>query len=149
MSPAKQKRDFSDAERPFTLIDAAPALDSSRAYQGLRSLIVTARLVPGALLVEKDLMKQLRIGRTPLREAILRLSVDGLVETVPHRGAFVATTGVHQEQQLLEARRHIEGAAARLAAERITPDEIAEFERHLLDGNPASELEPLTELDRR
>ena len=135
--------------KPFAPCGTESVRGSDRAYQRLRKLIITAHLEPGALLVEKDLMASLRIGRTPLREAVLRLSVDGLVEMVPRRGAFVAPSGVQQEQQLLEARRHVEGVAARLATKRITTEEIADFERLLLDPDPVSEFEPLTELDRR
>src|ERR671935_2863045 len=64
---------------------AAERLIADRAHEELRDLIVTLKLAPGALLREDDLMARLGVGRTPLRDAIKRLSLEGLVAVQTRR----------------------------------------------------------------
>ena len=73
-------------------------------------------------------MRKLGTGRTPLREAINRLAAEKLVVIVPHRGTFVADIRDGDAWQLFEARLHIERLAARLAAERITAEQLQRLE---------------------
>ena len=94
-------------------------LIADRAYVALRDLIVTLRLTPGAALREDALMRDLELGRTPLREAVKRLALEGLVEVRPRSGTFV--TDVHAEDivHIAELRAELEAQAARLAAKRM------------------------------
>jgi DNA-binding GntR family transcriptional regulator len=102
---------------------------TEKAYRTLVDKIVTLELTPGSVLTESDLMREMRIGRTPIREAIQRLIVEGLVTHLHHRGMLVADIRAEEVQQINEFRAQVEGYAARLAATRMTPSEIQELQR--------------------
>jgi DNA-binding GntR family transcriptional regulator len=91
---------------------------SQRAYDQIRRRIVDLELPPGSILDEGRLQTELSLGRTPIREALLRLSVERLVTIVPRRGIFVAEIGITDFQQIFEVRILLEAQAARLAARR-------------------------------
>ncbi len=91
---------------------------SDDAYVAIKRRIVTVDLPPGAALDETELQSRLNIGRTPIREAILRLQRDQFVRIVPRRGVFVTSVDVDDLTMLFETRSVIEPYAARLAAER-------------------------------
>ncbi len=74
-----------------------------------------------------DLARRLNISRSPARESILRLLSEGLAEEIPHRGAFVSTITVSNLIEIYAVRSVLEGLAARLAAENITPDDVPEL----------------------
>ena len=90
-----------------------------RVVATVRSGVRDGRFAPGQRLVEADLMRELGIGRNTLREALSRLSSDGLVTIAPHRGASVRRLTRTNVEQLYELREVLEGLAARLAALRI------------------------------
>lgn len=100
-----------------------PSSLSERAYEGIRDLIVSLRLPPGAPLAEDELMAELGVGRTPIREALKRLSHESLVDVFPRRGTFVSEIQITDLAAISEVREHLEGCAASLAAERYRPDE--------------------------
>ena len=93
---------------------------SDQAYYRIRELIVTLELSPGSLVSERELMEQLGLGRTPIREALRALARECLVEVYPRRGMFVSGVDVRDLAGLSEVRLTLEGRAARLAAERAT-----------------------------
>jgi DNA-binding GntR family transcriptional regulator len=128
---------------------AAPAagnggLIADRAYAQLRDGIVTLRLPPGTALREDELMRELELGRTPLREAVKRLALEGLVEVRPRSGTFV--TDVHAEDivHIAELRAELEAQAARLAARRI--DDSGRERAAVLDAELEA-IEGSTDLD--
>lgn len=141
---------------PALTIDQAEAADarsqSERAYYAIRELIVTLELEPGAVVSERVLMEQLETGRTPVREALQRLANEGLVNVYPRRGMFVSGVEVQDLSGLSEVRATLEPACARLAAERATPDDLAELDAlldalaHLENGG---DERTLIELDQR
>lgn len=100
---------------------------AEQAYRQLEEMITTLELPPGTVLGEQALAQRLSIGRTPIREALQRLSRDGLVLVLPRRGILVSEVNVRTQLRLLEARRVLESLIARLAAERATPAERAVF----------------------
>jgi DNA-binding GntR family transcriptional regulator len=100
---------------------------TDRAYRELEEMIVTLRLLPGTVLSEQALALRLKIGRTPIREALQRLARDGLVVIMPRRGIMVSEINLKLQLRLLEVRRELERLMASLAAERATPDERREF----------------------
>lgn len=110
---------------PVLRPEQATASLSERAYYRLRDLIVSLELAPGSLVNERELMERLELGRTPVREALRRLAQERLIDVYPRRGMFVSRVDVGDLADLSEARVVLEGAAARLAAERATPEERA------------------------
>jgi DNA-binding GntR family transcriptional regulator len=124
---------------------------ADRAYFMLRDRIVDLRLPPGATLREDELMREMGIGRTPLREAVKRLALEHLVEVRPRRGTQV--TDVHAEDiaRFAEVRAELEAHAARLAAERMVPDlrPDAEALAAELEAAVADDATALMHLDER
>ncbi len=114
-----------------TAVGQAESL-AEKAYVAIRRLIVTLELGPGSVINERELVEQLGIGRTPVREALRRLAQEGLVEVYPRRGMFVTDVDVRKLALVSEVRAALEPEAARLAAERATDAERAELQE-LLD----------------
>src|ERR671910_3052834 len=100
----------------------ATRLVAERAYTELRDRIVTLRLPPGTVLREDDLMDELGIGRTPLREAVKRLALEGFVAVQPRRGTYVTEIDAAEIVHITEVRAELEGYAAALAARRMDAD---------------------------
>lgn len=90
-----------------------------RVFLHLKDGILRGRYAPGQRLIEADLTRELAVSRGPLREAFRRLTAEGLVESVPNRGAIVRRLSRQETQELFEIRTAVEVLAARLAAERI------------------------------
>ncbi|MEX1035802.1 MAG: GntR family transcriptional regulator [Sneathiella sp.] len=91
----------------------------------LEQEIVTGTLKPGTRLDETILAEKFGVSRTPIREALNRLSASGLVEIRPRRGAIVAAISVQDLMNMFEVMADLEALCARLAARRITPPEKA------------------------
>lgn len=102
---------------------------TDKAYADLEEMIVTLQLAPGEAVSEASLSAKLGIGRTPIREAVQRLAREKLLVILPQRGIFVSEINVGSQLKLLELRRELERLLARLAARRVTTDEIAQFKR--------------------
>jgi DNA-binding GntR family transcriptional regulator len=92
---------------------------SERAYEQLRDRIVTLRLAPGTVLREDELMRELEIGRTPLREAVKRLALENLVAVQPRSGTYVTSVDAADIVHISEVRAELEAHAAELAARRL------------------------------
>jgi DNA-binding GntR family transcriptional regulator len=96
--------------------------------QRLRQMLVEGRIAPGAKLNERELSELLNVSRTPLREAIKMLAAEGLVELLPHRGAIAVSLGEADILNTFEVMAGLEGMTGELAAQRITPAELAEIQ---------------------
>jgi len=107
------------------VIKPAPDDDSLavQAYHLLEEMLVTLRLAPGQLLAEKDLVDRIGIGRTPVREAIQRLSNEGMLTVLPRKGLMVTPLRRSDLGQIVEARRVMERLLVVKAAERATDDQ--------------------------
>ena len=81
---------------------------AERTYIQLREDIIAVRLPPGTLLREPELMRRLDVGRTPVREALLRLQRDGFVVVVARGGTFVSKIDISDLTAIYEARARIE-----------------------------------------
>lgn len=101
----------------------SPISLAEEAYLRIEDMIVMRTLAPGDMLSEKTLADQLKCGRTPIREALLRLKLEGYIDIHPRRGAMVRPVDVLKQLDLLEVRRPLEATMASLAAERATPGE--------------------------
>jgi DNA-binding GntR family transcriptional regulator len=95
----------------------------------LRDNVLLGRYAPGQRLIEADLTRELGVSRGPLREAFRRLTAEGLIESIPNRGAVVRQLSQRQIRELFEIRSALETMAARLAAKNMANREIrAKFE---------------------
>lgn len=99
------------------------------AYECLLAEIEDGGLPPGTRLREAELGERLSISRTPVREALKRLELQGLVVHEPHHGAVVASLDYGQVTELYRLREMLEGMAARLAAQHATETEIGVLQR--------------------
>ncbi len=95
-----------------------------QAYQSIRKKMLMGRLSAGSQISEPKLAKLLGIGRTPIREAIQQLQVEGLVERVPRRGTVVRVPKRIDFVDLYELREGLEGYAVALAAKRICSEDL-------------------------
>jgi len=93
-------------------------------FNTLRQAILTGELKPGERLMEIHLADQLGVSRTPIREAIRKLELEGLVTMIPRRGAEVAQITEKSMNDVLEVRRAVDALCVELACERITPEEL-------------------------
>lgn len=96
---------------------------ADRAYFALREQIITHRVKPGQPIQEQHLIRDLGVGRTPIREALRRLVIDHLVTVTPSRGTFVREISVSDVARLGEIRTELEAFTAGLAAERATAED--------------------------
>jgi DNA-binding GntR family transcriptional regulator len=103
-------------------VEAQETTLTDRAWRALEEEIVTLRIPPGSIVSEAGLSMRLGLGRTPVREALQRLSSEGLVQILPRRGIIVTEIDVAAQLRLLEVRREIERLLARSAARRAPPE---------------------------
>ncbi len=99
-------------------------MNKEEVYEELRVRIITNGVAPGEILNEKDLMTQLAIGRSPLREILFRLQEENLIKPLPRLGYMVTTLDIFEVRELVELRRELEGFAGYLAAQRITDEQL-------------------------
>lgn len=93
-------------------------------FNTLRQAILTGELKPGERLMEIHLANMLGVSRTPIREAIRKLELEGLVTMIPRRGAEVAQITEKSMSDVLEVRRAMDALCAELACERITEEDL-------------------------
>ncbi|MFC3107618.1 GntR family transcriptional regulator [Undibacterium arcticum] len=93
------------------------------AYDTLESMIVTLQLKPGTPIVEAELVEVTGLGRTPLREALMRMSSNGLIVQLPRRGLIVSDIEAAEHLTLIETRRVLEQLIASSAARRASPQQ--------------------------
>lgn len=98
-------------------------------FQTLRQAILTGELEPGERLMEVHLANTLGVSRTPIREAIRKLELEGLVTMVPRKGAEVARITEKGIQEVLEVRRALDALCVELACDRITEGELAALQK--------------------
>jgi DNA-binding GntR family transcriptional regulator len=112
------------------VIKRQPSL-RDQAVEQIRVGIVTGTLTPGSLHSEQTIANRLALSRTPIREALLQLEREKLVEFIPHRGVRIADVAPEALVHVFELRAAIEGyGAARIAAE-ADPQQIAALDREL------------------
>jgi DNA-binding GntR family transcriptional regulator len=115
---------------------------SVAATELIRQAIIDGRLHPGQRLKEEELARELGISRTPVREALVMLTAEGLIDAAPNRGATVRSHSAADLDDLYQLRALLEGYATRRAATRLSDETIAglrtscERFQGLLDGQP-------------
>ena len=101
-------------------------------FENLREAILKGDLNPGDRLMEVQLANKLGVSRTPVREAIRKLELEGLVIMLPRKGAYVADMSLKDIIEVLEIRASLEGLAAYLASERMSDEDIKKLEENNL-----------------
>jgi len=109
-------------------VASAPQTHADRAFEAIERAIVTGEFPPGSRLGEEVLAARLGVSRGPLREALRRLEGRGLVVRLPHAGVRVVRLTHADLIEIYEIRANLEGLACRLAAQRITAEEIDALE---------------------
>ena len=124
---------------------------AERAYELLVRKITRLELAPGSVLVDKALIEELGIGRTPIREAMQRLAIERLVDHLPNRGMLVSEITATGVQQIYEFRAVLDGYAALLAASRATPEQVRELttaHKRLVRATEDDDINEFVEGDR-
>jgi DNA-binding GntR family transcriptional regulator len=124
---------------------------SEKAYHLIKEKIITLDLAPLSVIDEQAPREDLELGRTPIREALHRLSAEGLVLIAPRRGMFVADISITDLAKIFEVRMAMEAYCARLAAQRVTPAQIAKMEETVraLEEVSRDDWRALMEIDER
>lgn len=102
-----------------------------RAYGEIRQLIMQAELEPGQKVSKNELVEKLGIGDTPVREAIIRLHREGLLEVIPQSGTYVSKINLQEVYQARFVRENIETIIFTEACEKITAEQLLEVEKKL------------------
>lgn len=117
-------------------------------FQYLRDAIVSGQMEPEDHLFEEELAKKFNVSRTPIREAIRKLELEGLVQRSPRRGVIVRKFSLDDVKEIYDIRSILEGYAAKLAAENIEPHEMEklrsimeEMKKNILNGDKTAEME--------
>ena len=101
-------------------------------YEDIKHRIIIQDLKPGDVLKEIELIKQYKIGRTPLREIFLELKGDGFLKLVPRQGTFITPMDINELKRIIEVRIPLELLAGTLAVDRIDETQIKEMQNILL-----------------
>ena len=137
---------MSTVRQPVTENDSMAEI----AYRVLEEQLVTIKIPPGELVSEKTLMEMAGIGRTPVREAIQKLSAEGMLQVLPRKGLMVTPLRRSDLLQIVEARRVLERLMVVKAAERATPDQRQALRILATHMDAAgNDLESFFRLDRR
>ena len=108
----------------------APVPSSERVYQALKHRILAGMVEPGTRLVELQLATEFAVSRTPVREALKRLTAEGLIRVDPVRGIVVSDVDARELEEIFVIREVLDGLAARLAAGRVSSTDLTKL--HLL-----------------
>lgn len=102
-----------------------------KVFTSLRDAILSGHFKPGERLVEKELAQQLEISRTPIREALRKLELEGLVAYAPRKGIVVVGVSSEDALEIYAIRAVLEGLAAKLAASNIASEELSTLKKIL------------------
>jgi DNA-binding GntR family transcriptional regulator len=130
-------------KRPRRVKDVSSLTD--RAYKQLRRDILSCVLQPGSEVSEADIADRLLMSKTPVREALGRLRVDGFVKAFPRRGYQIVPLTITDMDELFDVRAIVEAGCGELAAERITDDELNRLEEL---ADVSYDVETTASLDR-
>jgi DNA-binding GntR family transcriptional regulator len=101
-----------------------------KAYRAIKQAIIAGQLEPANIYSTSELSEAFNLGRTPLREALVILAAEGLIESFPRSGYQIKPLSIHDVLEIFHLRRVIEVETAGIAAERITDDDIYSLEEN-------------------
>ena len=123
-----------------------------RVFHKLREDILNGKYKENEELREVAIGEELGVGRTPVREAFRQLELEGLIQIVPNKGAYVTGITAKDVKDIYMIRSSLEGMCARLATEHITPEQLEELEENVYIASfhaSKGHMEQMTELDNR
>jgi DNA-binding GntR family transcriptional regulator len=140
-----------DEKKRVLLFRQDALTDADKAYLELKERIITIRMRPGSVIRESHLIDELNLGRTPIREALVRLQADKLVVANPRRGMYVTEIALTDLGKITEVRIELESLCASLATNRITPEQLDELRQMVADywQTDKQDLTELLHFDRR
>lgn len=104
-----------------------PTVNRDQFYEAFKRDIITGKLKPGEMLKEKQIMEEYGIGRLPMREIMVRLQQENLIETIPRMGTVVTRLDIKHMRDVVELRLELECVVAKLAAERINEEQLGKL----------------------
>jgi DNA-binding GntR family transcriptional regulator len=116
-------------------------------YNELKKRILLTQLKPGAVIREREIMKAFKVSRIPVREALMRLELEGLVRIIPNVGTLVEEVSFQRLKDVFEIRAYLVNMTGRLAAARITDEEIGEIRKRIEAMKSTQDAKTLMELD--
>ena len=125
---------------------------TEQAYQAIKEKVITLHFLPGQYLNESAICELLKLGRTPVHQALQRLQLEGLIHVIPRKGVIIQPDSINQILEFLDARLAVEGELARLAAEHATASDSKDLlqilDDHSRTENGASAIDAFVECDR-
>jgi len=118
--------------------------------ENIRQAIIDGTFSPGERLMEIQLADEMGVSRTPVREAIRKLELEGFVVMIPRRGTYVADISIKDITEIYEIRISLDILATGLAAERITDEELEKLNSYLIEIGryvPTMDMDKIVELD--
>ncbi len=125
-------------------VPAAIPLLTDRAYERIRHDIITCAIAPGTEISEPQLCAQFRLGKAPVRMALIRLAHDGLVRAFPSRGYMVTPVTVKDIHDVFELRLMLEPAAARMAAGKVDTQRLRALDDVCRAGYQSNNIRSIT-----
>ncbi|MDQ7990470.1 MAG: GntR family transcriptional regulator [Candidatus Dactylopiibacterium sp.] len=116
---------------PLPAPDSDVTASADTVYERIVQAIMEHRLPPGTKLVEEKLASVFHITRTRVREVLLRMAHEGLVNAIPNRGSFIASPSVEEARQIFDARRILEPALVRSLIARVGAEDIRRLRDHV------------------
>ena len=110
-------------------LNKGKGFQASYIYNEIKRQIITLELKPGEILDEKQLMSELKVGRTPIREALLMLKNENLIVSLPNKSSYVKDLTLKDVKDLSESLMAIEKLVATLATQRMTPEILQEIKK--------------------
>jgi len=128
------------------------SLISVKVYESIREAIISGQFPSGTKLTVDMLSEELKVSRTPVKEALVRLEREGLVENIPRRGMFVARIDIEDAIEIYELREVLEGFAVRKLCENLDEETLKELKELLEEGEkfiPQGELKKYSDVDEK
>ncbi|SDP60340.1 GntR family transcriptional regulator [Desulforhopalus singaporensis] len=122
-------------------------MSTPNVYRDLKKQIILLDYKPGAVIREKEVMEKFGVSRTPVREALMRLEMDGLVRIIPNVGTFAEDVSFQQLKDVLETYDYLVRLSGTLAAERITEKELDEIRKRISAMKQSQDAKVLMRLD--
>lgn len=120
------------------------ALLSDQVYDLLRAKLIAHEFAPGTRIVESEVARQLSVSQAPVRDALRRLSHEGLVLQIPRRGSFVAEISTEEARNAYELRAALESVAVAGALNHLTPLALSSLESHIAEMLSAADADDMT-----